>query len=239
VRVPWKPLNANAASPSPEVNLPESSPSSGRNTNVILEDAIEKPELVTIPTAFIDLSDTRAQVPLEPASAQTPSAIPDVSSADSASTASDESMAQTTSARGSSDSTTDQPNPEDKQSPHVTPRVLLKKHFDVALSEIRPSSSEEGSLPELRKVSSKLRASLNFSGLNNLARAAARGDGRRALAKALASAIPQARAIAIKGMAKSYKTTDHAWLYICVLGIRCRRRSELLSCALQCPLQYV
>ena len=34
------------------------------------------------------------------------------------------------------------------------PRTLLKKHFDVALSEIRPSSSEEGSLPELRKVRS-------------------------------------------------------------------------------------
>ncbi|ODO04846.1 hypothetical protein I350_05456 [Cryptococcus amylolentus CBS 6273] len=30
-------------------------------------------------------------------------------------------------------------------------RVLLSKHFKVALSEIRPSASEEGSLPELRK----------------------------------------------------------------------------------------
>lgn len=33
------------------------------------------------------------------------------------------------------------------------PRIVQKKHFDIALSEIRPSASEEGSLPELRKVS--------------------------------------------------------------------------------------
>jgi hypothetical protein len=31
-------------------------------------------------------------------------------------------------------------------------RILGRKHFDVALVEIRPSSSEEGTLPELRKV---------------------------------------------------------------------------------------
>jgi hypothetical protein len=31
-------------------------------------------------------------------------------------------------------------------------RILLRKHFDVALLEIRPSSTEEGTLPELRKV---------------------------------------------------------------------------------------
>lgn len=35
----------------------------------------------------------------------------------------------------------------------VQPRILAKRHFDVALSEIRPSSTEEGTLPELRKVS--------------------------------------------------------------------------------------
>ena len=32
-------------------------------------------------------------------------------------------------------------------------RKLSAKHFQIALDEIRPSSSEEGSLPELRKVS--------------------------------------------------------------------------------------
>lgn len=30
-------------------------------------------------------------------------------------------------------------------------RVLMQKHFKIALEEIRPSASEEGSLPELRK----------------------------------------------------------------------------------------
>lgn len=33
-----------------------------------------------------------------------------------------------------------------------TSRIILKKHFETAMSEIRPSASEEGSLPELRKV---------------------------------------------------------------------------------------
>lgn len=31
-------------------------------------------------------------------------------------------------------------------------RTISRRHFDIALSEIRPSSSEEGTLPELRKV---------------------------------------------------------------------------------------
>ena len=31
-------------------------------------------------------------------------------------------------------------------------RRLTRKHFDTALKEIRPSASEEGTLPELRKV---------------------------------------------------------------------------------------
>ncbi len=42
--------------------------------------------------------------------------------------------------------------PDGEGKPQQT-RVLLWKHFEVALGEIRPSSSEEGSLPELRKVS--------------------------------------------------------------------------------------
>ena len=33
-------------------------------------------------------------------------------------------------------------------------RRLSKRHFENALKEIRPSTSEEGTLPELRKVSS-------------------------------------------------------------------------------------
>lgn len=33
----------------------------------------------------------------------------------------------------------------------IPKRVLMQKHFKIALEEIRPSASEEGSLPELRK----------------------------------------------------------------------------------------
>ncbi|OCF34533.1 hypothetical protein I316_03574 [Kwoniella heveanensis BCC8398] len=38
-----------------------------------------------------------------------------------------------------------------KEPPPPKPRVVAWKHFRVALGEIRPSASEEGSLPELRK----------------------------------------------------------------------------------------
>ncbi len=37
--------------------------------------------------------------------------------------------------------------------PAAPPRILHVKHFDIALREITPSSSEHGNLPELRKVS--------------------------------------------------------------------------------------
>jgi hypothetical protein len=42
---------------------------------------------------------------------------------------------------------------EDRPKPIA--RTLTAKHFETALDEIRPSSSEEGTLPELRKVSLK------------------------------------------------------------------------------------
>ena len=36
-------------------------------------------------------------------------------------------------------------------------RILEWRHFEIALSEISPSSTEDGTLPELRKVRSSLR----------------------------------------------------------------------------------
>jgi len=50
----------------------------------------------------------------------------------------------------------DEPADEQESSPKVDKvalprRTVSRKHFDMALSEIRPSSNEEGSLPELRK----------------------------------------------------------------------------------------
>lgn len=71
-------------------------------------------------------------------------------------------------------------------------RTLLRKHFHVALGEIRPSSSEEGSLPELRKVRVYLLiirslCLYSHSGQNNSAREARSVDGRRVSAKALDS----------------------------------------------------
>lgn len=54
-----------------------------------------------------------------------------------------------TSAAEAGNATDEKPSPER--------RTLALKHFEVALGEIRPSSSEEGSLPELRKVNYTLR----------------------------------------------------------------------------------
>ncbi|WWC87565.1 uncharacterized protein L201_002455 [Kwoniella dendrophila CBS 6074] len=42
---------------------------------------------------------------------------------------------------------------DDDDKPKTQPRIISLKHFTIALEEIRPSSSEEGSLPELRKWS--------------------------------------------------------------------------------------
>lgn len=40
---------------------------------------------------------------------------------------------------------------EEEEVQTMPKRVLMQKHFKIALEEIRPSASEEGSLPELRK----------------------------------------------------------------------------------------
>ncbi|WVQ74383.1 hypothetical protein IAR50_003984 [Cryptococcus sp. DSM 104548] len=50
-----------------------------------------------------------------------------------------------------SDASSLEPTLEHAPELQLPKRVLLSKHFKVALSEIRPSASEEGSLPELRK----------------------------------------------------------------------------------------
>lgn len=43
------------------------------------------------------------------------------------------------------------PVEEEEEVQTMPKRVLMQKHFKIALEEIRPSASEEGSLPELRK----------------------------------------------------------------------------------------
>lgn len=58
--------------------------------------------------------------------------------------------------RSAKDRTPELENKEEQTSSRGHPlaqRTLSRKHFDVALTEIRASSSEEGTLPELRKVS--------------------------------------------------------------------------------------
>lgn len=54
---------------------------------------------------------------------------------------------------GASAETVDGATPPPASEPKPLARTLAAKHFKTALGEIRPSSSEEGTLPELRKVS--------------------------------------------------------------------------------------
>ena len=79
---------------------------------------------------------------------------------------------------------------DERPSTMETPnRVLSRKHFVVALSEIRPSSSEEGSLPELRKVSSFLQMTLIGCGQSNLVKGELNAAAKRASGKDSALAI--------------------------------------------------
>ncbi len=82
------------------------------------------------------------------------------------------------------------------QNPPFVPvqRVLSKRHFAVALSEIRPSSTEDGTLPELRKVRagpaiSRTLADLTCSGPSNLEKEAVEKAKRVDLAKDSGSGI--------------------------------------------------
>lgn len=78
--------------------------------------------------------------------------------------------------------------------PEVPRRVLFAKHFKSALSEIRPSSTEEGSLPELRKVCPDLTKCANVSGQSSLEKAGHYVARRRALERASALVMRRRRA---------------------------------------------
>lgn len=55
-------------------------------------------------------------------------------------------------------STSEAPEASQVDNPDETPtRVLHWQHFESALSEISPSSTEDGTLPELKKVRSSVR----------------------------------------------------------------------------------
>lgn len=72
--------------------------------------------------------------------------------------------------------------------PQPLARTLTAKHFATALNEIRPSSSEEGTLPELRKVSYCMGEELTISGRRCTAKAGRSKARRVGLVKALALA---------------------------------------------------
>lgn len=116
-------------------------------------------------------------------------------------------------------------------------RVLLLKHFEVALREIRPSSSEEGSLPELRKVGSRLyplpRSDDSRSGRSSLEKAGRSEDGRKASARVSALAK---RETGIAVTVKLHKTNETMPCYLShhgsdVQGITLFRNSSTRTCS--------
>lgn len=125
---------------------------------------------------------------------------------------------------------------EDKEPVYVTPRVLLKKHFDIALSEIRPSSSEEGSLPELRRVS---RVGDVRSFLTAVGRTIRRGWEPEGTEKGLWQglwfwrSIEQERSGQGLWQGRPGRLIMHAYMPECV------QLSQPLSRRLQCPPQRV
>ena len=141
VKVPWD-QTGQPGKPQESPVIPTPSSSEAGQSNVLLEASAE-PELVTQPTASISNEPSpRAQLP----KAEEPEQEASESSAEAT-------QAKEDSAKAPEAKTGDAPanTGASESAPAFVPRTLMKKHFDVALSEIRPSSSEEGSLPELRK----------------------------------------------------------------------------------------
>lgn len=129
------------------------SPPSGRVDNVVIEQEnanSERTDLISTPTA--SLEDVRAQIPVGPTTespAKSAETSPEALVPDSR--LSDNDTSEDSSSHTDKDTDTNTSSSSASSYDHI-PRILQKKHFDIALSEIRPSASEEGSLPELRKV---------------------------------------------------------------------------------------
>ena len=89
--------------------------------------------------------------------------------------------------------TSEAPEASQVDNPDETPtRVLQWQHFESALSEISPSSTEDGTLPELKKVRSQSGTSADkCSGLSSMAMGAQEDRPGRVLVNLLDSAICQ------------------------------------------------
>ncbi|ORY25234.1 hypothetical protein BCR39DRAFT_544529 [Naematelia encephala] len=159
VSVPWRQHLAETA---PIINDSQSSPSTAGITKsenfvhvpqeTVVEEKKVEPEVV--PSMKADESTFFSQVTMEgkldPLASRaapptdTPEASTTTSKLDDSSLAAD-AVDKTLSADTSSSSTS--------STKPLQKRILEARHFKAALLEIRPSSSEEGTLPELRKVS--------------------------------------------------------------------------------------
>lgn len=146
VKVPWEQKPAGGIQQGGRSTAPV--PSSGSVSNIVIERDSQPAETLT--TTVAAAGSVTAQVPLD-------SSKPHIAS--NGSVAEDEasnSVEALVSESGDKVSDEEGQIKDDSASVGKTStidRILGRKHFDIALAEIRPSSSEEGSLPELRKVS--------------------------------------------------------------------------------------
>jgi hypothetical protein len=84
----------------------------------------------------------------------------------------------------------------------IPARTLTRKHFEVALSEIRPSSSEEGSLPELRKVSLPLSYSADLLWAEQFGEGGTQRGRKKGFGKGFGFADPALKSDGDKGYGK-------------------------------------
>lgn len=155
VRVPWDKAVTLSTTPTLEAIQVSSDSSTGTpsNTEQTAEASPDALEINTQPAGLlgqIDRVDPRLHIPKRTADAADQIVDPGSSTAKLPAVTPTDKGACTVS---SNEDRVSSSNTAKILRPGPLPRTLLKKHFDVALSEIRPSSSEEGSLPELRKVS--------------------------------------------------------------------------------------
>lgn len=157
VKVPWK--SGQGVVPTPVAGPPPSRPSGGHREAVALDVAPEEPE----PAKLVPLAEASPAAPAAQLVEQTYLAQLEARAQEESAEAAANAKGQvelketpveseTTTPDAAASETEATPTEEADSSPPPMPkRTLTAKHFTIALGEIRPSSSEEGTLPELRK----------------------------------------------------------------------------------------
>lgn len=161
VKVPWK--NAQGVVPTPVEGPPPSRPSGGHREAVAV-DVPELPEaekLVPIPElsapaqlveeTYLRQLEARAQDESAAAAAAAKGEGKVEEGAVGKEAAEETGAEEAEAATATAETETAETNTTSASTASIPTRTVTAAHFNTALNEIRPSSSEEGTLPELRK----------------------------------------------------------------------------------------